>query len=256
MPAADPRLASKAADGVGPPPAHVPQPVAENLWIVEGEPVHPAGLAMPTRMTVVRLGSGAMWLHSPTQYREPLRRVLEAEGPIRHLVAPNSVHWQFIQEWREHCPGAQVGAAPGLRRRLAVRRAGLVIDHELGPSAPPAWACDLDQAILPAAGGFREVAFFHRASRTLVLTDFIVNLEPRALPPWTRRSAGLLGMLAPEGRAGLHLRLATQVRRGEARAAAARLVAFRPERVIFAHGRWFERDAAARLERALAWLLD
>jgi hypothetical protein len=43
--------------------------------------------------------------------------------------------------------------------------------------------------------------------------------------------------------------------RSEVAQKAARLVAFDPERVIFAHGRWFERDGAAQLRRSLAWLL-
>lgn len=40
----------------------------------------------------------------------------------------------------------------------------------------------------------------------------------------------------------------------KARDAGRQLVATRPERVIFAHGRWFDHDAAARLERSLRWL--
>ena len=34
-----------------------------------------------------------------------------------------------------------------------------------------------------------------------------------------------------------------------------RLVALDPERVIFAHGRWFERNGAAQLRRSFGWLL-
>ena len=30
---------------------------------------------------------------------------------------------------------------------------------------------------------------------------------------------------------------------------------WRPERVVFSHGRWFDRDGAAALERAFRWLL-
>jgi hypothetical protein len=33
------------------------------------------------------------------------------------------------------------------------------------------------------------------------------------------------------------------------------MVAFAPERVIFSHGRWFERDGTAALKRALSWLV-
>ena len=45
------------------------------------------------------------------------------------------------------------------------------------------------------------------------------------------------------------------MRRAAASAAARRLLAFSPERVIFSHGAWFARDGEARLRRSLRWLL-
>ena len=38
-------------------------------------------------------------------------------------------------------------------------------------------------------------------------------------------------------------------------ATASRLVNWGPERVIFSHGRWFERDGVAALRRSLNWLI-
>jgi len=54
----------------------------------------------------------------------------------------------------------------------------------------------------------------------------------------------------------LQLRLLIDLRRRAAADAARRMLALRPERVIFAHGRWFERDATASLRRSLAWLVE
>jgi hypothetical protein len=34
------------------------------------------------------------------------------------------------------------------------------------------------------------------------------------------------------------------------------VIAWEPERVIFAHGRWFDREAAAYLRRSLSWLTN
>ena len=46
------------------------------------------------------------------------------------------------------------------------------------------------------------------------------------------------------------------LRRREAAAAVRRVLAWAPERVLFAHGRPFEEDGAERLRRSLAWLLE
>jgi hypothetical protein len=70
-----------------------------------------------------------------------------------------------------------------------------------------------------------------------------------------RLMARLTGVLAPDGKAPVYVRLLIRAKRVTAAAAAARLVAWRPERVVFSHGRWFERDGAAALERAFRWLL-
>ncbi|KAB1072752.1 DUF4336 domain-containing protein [Methylobacterium planeticum] len=238
------------------PPLDTPKPVAPDLWIVDSGPLRALGLPLPVRMTVIRLQGGGIWLHSPTRYDPRLHRDIEALGPIRHLVAPNVAHWTFVADWQRHCPGAQTWAAPNLRERGPVRRSNLQIDRDLGEAAPAEWSRDLRQVVVPGGLGFREVAFFHEASRTLILTDLVLNLEPAKLPWPVRPLAHLVGITAPDGRAPLYLRLVVRRRQREAARAAAALVGLRPERVVFSHGAWFDRDGTARLRRSLRWLLD
>jgi hypothetical protein len=237
------------------PPLDVPKLVAEGVWTVDSGPIHVLGLPLPVRMTVIRLAEGDLWLHSPTRFSEPLKRELEQFGPIRHLVAPNVAHWSFLQDWQRACPEAETWAAPGLRERASVKKAGLRLDHDLGDTAPEAWAGEIGQTVVPGGGGFREVDFFHAATHTLVLTDLVVNLEAEKLPWLMRPAARLAGVTAPNGKAPVYLRFIIRMRRQEAAAAAARLLDWAPARVIFSHGRWFERDGAAALRRSLHWLL-
>ncbi|KAB1077392.1 DUF4336 domain-containing protein [Methylobacterium soli] len=238
------------------PPLDVLKPVAPDLWIVDSGPLRALGLPLPVRMTVIRLPDGAIWLHSPTRHDEGLQRAIEALGPIRHLVAPNSAHWSFVAAWQRHCPDAATWGAPKLRERGPVRRANLRIDHDLGAEAPPAWSGALRQVLVPGGFGFREVAFFHAGSRTLILTDLVLNLEPGRLPWPMRPLAHLVGITAPDGRAPAYLRLVVKARKRAAARAAAALVGLAPERVVFSHGAWFERDGTPRLRRSLRWLLD
>jgi hypothetical protein len=219
------------------PPLDRLKPVAFGLWIVDSGPIHAAGLPLPVRMTVVRLADGGVWLHSPTRYDARLHREIEALGPIRHLVA---LTW----------------AAPNLRERRQVRQAGVRLDRDLGDAAPPEWADDLSQVVVPGGFGFREVAFFHAASATLILTDLVLNLEPEKLPPLMRPLLRIAGATAPDGRAPIYLRLVVRLRKRDAARAAAQLVALSPERVVFSHGAWFDRNGTAELRRSLRWLLD
>ncbi|MBJ6125517.1 DUF4336 domain-containing protein [Microvirga splendida] len=238
------------------PPLDVLKPVAENLWIVDSGPQEAMGLSLPVRMTVIRLGSGDVWLHSPTRYNAELRREIETLGSIRHLVAPNIAHWTHLKGWQGGCPAAKTSAAPKLRQRPQVRKAGLRLDRDLTDSPPDDWGSEIEQAVVPGGAGFREVAFFHRPTRTLILTDLIQNLEPQTLPLGTRLFARLTGVAAPDGKAPAYLRFVVRLRREEAKKAVSRMIAWNPERVIFSHGRWFDRDGTAALKRAFAWLLD
>lgn len=238
------------------PPLDVLKPVAFGLWIVDSGPIHAAGLPLPVRMSVVRLSDGGIWLHSPTRYDAGLHREIEALGPIRHLVAPNVAHWTHLKEWQRRCPQALTWAAPNLRQRRQVRRADLRLDRDLGDEIPPDWSGDLTQVIVPGGFGFREVAFFHAASATLILTDLVRNLEPAKLPLVLRPLMRIAGATAPDGRAPLYLRLVVRLHKREAARAAAKLLALSPERVVFSHGAWFDRNGTGELRRSLRWLLD
>jgi hypothetical protein len=228
------------------------KPLADDIWIVDSGPLLGS---LPVRMTVIRLPGGDVLLHSPTRIGAGLRDEIDGLGPVRFLVAPNVAHWMFLPEWQRAYPRAEIWAAPGLRRRRQVRRAGVRVDHDLSETLPAAWAGALDAVIVPGGLGFSEVAFFHRPSRTLVLTDLVLNLEAARLPALLRPLARLAGMTAPHGRAPVYLRAVVKLAGSRAAEAAARVVAFRPERVIFAHGRILDQDATEALRRSLAWLL-
>lgn len=235
---------------VGYPPYDTPKRIDDGVWTVDAAPIRAAGLILPLRMTVFRLLDGGLLLCSPTRYTPGLRGALEAIGPIRHLVAPNVAHWMFLRDWQVACPEALAWAAPGLRERAQVRAAGLRIDGDLGPVPPAAWRDEIDQVLVRSAG-FAEVALFHRASRTLVVTDLVLNLEGERLPPLRRALARGLGILAPAGQAPLYLRCLLKLNRRAVARAADRLVGLAPRRVIMSHGRPFERDAAAALRTSL-----
>lgn len=54
------------------------KPLVDNVWLVDGPVVrmsaHGLHIPFPTRMTVVRLASGDLWLHSPVALSEALPR--------------------------------------------------------------------------------------------------------------------------------------------------------------------------------------
>ena len=232
-------------------PLDTPKPFAPDVWLVDGD----LGPGVPVRMTVIRLPDRSLLLHSPTRLTPKLRAALEALGPIRHLVAPNSVHWLFAKDWQDALPEARMYGAPGLRERKQVRRAGLRIDEVLGDDPPAAWGGAIDQVVVPGGAGFREAVQFHRPSRTVLTTDLVHNFEPRKLPWVLRPLAWLLGNASPASRAPAHLRALVRLGPTAAqRAAARRIVQWHPDRLVMTHGAPITLNPAERLRASLAWL--
>ncbi|NOG72142.1 DUF4336 domain-containing protein [Roseicella sp. DB1501] len=229
-------------------------PVATDLWLVEGGPQRVLGLPIPLRMTVLRLADGGLWLHSPVPHGPDLAAALRAIGPVRHLVAPATAHWTHLPGWQAAYPEARLWAAPGVVARAARQGVALRAHGELGAGPPPDWAGQVAQEVLRGLG-FVEIAFHHRASGSLILTDTIQAMAPAQMPRGLGALPRLLGAAAPEGGTPLHVRLLLLRHRRRNRAAVQRLLGLAPRRVIFAHGAWYAEDGAARLRQAFAWLL-
>lgn len=212
-------------------------------------------IPLPVRMTILRLADKSLLIHSPTKYSVDLHKEIERLGPIVHFIAPNIAHWTYLEEWQRHVPQATTWAAPGLRQRAQVKKSVVRLDHDLSSQSPAAWADEIDQVAVPGIGGFCEICFYHRASRTLILTDLVQNLEPRKLSGLFRGMARVAGVVAPAGKAPIYLRAIVRLKGHAAKEAGRRLVAFDPALVIFAHGRPFDRNAREQLKRSLSWLL-
>jgi hypothetical protein len=240
-------------------PLDVLKPIADGLWVVDGGVSWMAlaiGLRIPfpTRMVVIQLPSGGLVLWSPTAPSHRLRAQVDALGPVAHLVSPNKLHYAQIGAWKRAYPDAVAWASPGVRERARASRMEVTFDADLGDAAEQAWDGTLDQVVFRGSRVVEEVVFFHRASRTAILADLIENFEPRRLGTVMAATMRLVGASDPDGKATLNYRMTFAGNHDIARASLARLLAWAPERIVFAHGRWYERDGTAELRRAFRWL--
>ncbi|HBS50910.1 MAG TPA: DUF4336 domain-containing protein [Rhodobacteraceae bacterium] len=236
-------------------PLNTLKPVAPHIWLIDGPSIRFYGLPFSTRATVVRLGSGELWVHSPTKLTTGLASELKGLGPVAHLVAPNWIHYAHVAEWQEAFPDAISWAAPGAAERAASKGMALHFDRDLGPEAEAPWEGEIDQMIVEGSRVHREAVFFHPASRTLILTDLIENFEPGKMPWYLRPLLRLGGVMDPDGKMPRDMRASFLGHRDRLRAAVERMIAWQPERVILAHGRWYRENGVAELRRAFRFVL-
>ncbi|KIG16851.1 Methanol oxidation glmU-like protein [Enhygromyxa salina] len=224
------------------------QQFADELWLVNGDRIHMLGIPFDTRMCVVRLADGGIWLHSPVAISVELIVAVESLGPVRHIVAPNKFHHLFAREWIDAFPYATAWAGPGLIERVQTR-----FDQELGDQAEACWGQDIDQLIFGGSRILNEAVFFHRQSRTLILTDIFQNHAPEADNWIWRNLKRLNGIGGPDGGAPRDWRLSVRDRE-TARAARDRMLSWDFDRVVISHGLCIQTGARAQIERAFAWL--
>lgn len=226
------------------------QAVAEDVWVVAGEPVRFPGVLFPTQMVVVRLPDGGLWLNSPVGRSEAIAEAVDALGPVREIVCPNSFHHLFVGAWVEAWPDARLYAAPGLRKK----RPDLEFEADLVDELPDAWAAVIDQRCFRGNRIMEEFVFLHRATRTLMITDLLVNLRVDDFPAPARWFASFDGIRAPNGGTPRLYRW-TQRSREAARECVEWMIGSRPERILFPHGEPFEGEPAEVLREKFAWVL-
>lgn len=231
-------------------PLGVPKPFGPDIWYVDGPHIRFYGLPFSTRMTLVRLPSGGLWVHSPIRPDEDLLARVAELGPVTHLVAPNAIHYAFMGEWQARFPGARSWLAPGVRERATAHGIVLGPAEELrdGPAQAEAWEGALKAHLVTGSRALQEMVFYHAASRCVILTDFIENFEPAKQPWLFGLLVRLFGIATPDGRMPPDMR-ATFARGTLARNVEA-ILAWAPEKAILAHGAPYERDATARIARA------
>lgn len=219
----------------------------DGLWIAD-QSLRVAGVDLGARMTVVRLADGSLVLHSPIRPTKDLIDEVGALGRVAAIVAPNRFHHMFAAPWQEAFPGTPLFVAPGLE----TKRADLAIKGVLSDTPEPTWQGSLEQAVLHGIPLTNEVVFFHRASRTLIVTDLAFHIGPDH-PALTRllfRLSGAYGRLAPTFLERFLVR-----DRASFRAVIERILEWPFERVIVAHGTVLDSGGRRALGQGYAWLL-
>jgi hypothetical protein len=230
------------------------EPLGQDLWFADGGIVSFNGFDYPTRMAIVRLADGGLWLWSPVEMTVEIERAVRALGPVRHLVSPNKLHHLFLGEWQAAFPDAKLwGTAQTIAKCRRLHFAGALADD------PPAdWNGQIDQFYFSNSIVVDELIFFHRASRTALIADlsqtFTEAFLKRHWPWWMRPAARLSKMMEGWGYPPIDYRISFR-RRATARPKIRALIDQHPEHVVVAHGEVVREDGEQFLRRAFSWLM-
>ena len=103
-------------------PLYTLKEVDQNIWIADGDLIQMdlkvLKLPFQTRMTVIKLNDGKLWIHSPIAPNEELFTELDALGKVAYLISPNKIHYAYIADWKKRYPYAQAWSSPGVEESL------------------------------------------------------------------------------------------------------------------------------------------
>lgn len=167
--------------------------VKGRIWLFEQEQALGfSSVSTNIRMTVIKLKSGGLWVHAPiAPTKECIQLVKELAAPVEYIILPTFAyeHKIFVGPFSRKFPRAQIWVAPRqwswpLNLPLAffgIFRAKTLIDEDLSTL----WADEIEQKVLSSPevgiGPYVEVAFYHKPSRTLLVTDAVIFV-PRKPP--------------------------------------------------------------------------
>jgi hypothetical protein len=149
-----------------------------NLWTAT-QPLRFLGIDIGSRMSVVRLPSGALVIISPIELTEHDCQMLNSLGTVEQIIAPNLFHHFSIGSAQALYPHAQTWGVAGLQEK----RPDVTFTHQF--SSAGSFENTLDylpfngfKTIMP--NGIKpanETVFYHRLTRTLIITDIAYNFD-------------------------------------------------------------------------------
>jgi Domain of unknown function (DUF4336) len=225
---------------------------AQDVWIVEGPNVRDMGFMFTTRMSIVKLADGSLWVDSPVPVPSDILERITRLGPVRYLVAATPRHVWRLASWHDLFPEAELWACR--TTPFTLKKGNLAFTGTLTDQPPRGWADDLDQVAFKGNPLIEEVIFLHKRSGTLILDDLIQTHPPVKGKLLHNALLKLAGVVSPHGGVGLDIRLSF-IHRDVARRSLAKLLSWDFDKLIIAHGVCIEKSAKAFVERAFRWLM-
>eukprot|EP00775_Hariotina_reticulata_P008698 gene8698-8879_t len=179
--------------------------VKGQIWTFEQTQAFFFDVFTPVRMTVIKLKSGGLWVHAPVApTQECLNLLRELDAPVEYIVLPTFAyeHKVFVGPFSRKFPQAKWSFPLNLPPQFfGIFPAGELLD---GDTSTP-WADEIEQKLLlpppigvSSAVRLTEASFFHKPSRSLLVTDAVVYVDqdpPACIPDKALRSQAQDGWL-------------------------------------------------------------
>jgi uncharacterized membrane protein len=200
-------------------------------------------------MTLVQLSNNELALFSPVSLTEQDRIEINKLGKVRYLIAPNVLHYVFMNEVHSYYPQAKVCAPLELIQKKRDLNYSIVLNQQ-NPCKD-----DLEMILFDDGHSFKEYVFYHKLSKTLIVTDLIENTDPEFTAQMTKMIYDIAALIDSKGEdmsknfkhlSGYKKNMQKQI---------LDLIDLEPKHLIMAHGANVQQRGTKFLKDVFSWLI-
>jgi len=130
---------------------------------------------MGGRSTAIKLSSGDVWVVASTPYSNETKEAVEKLGPVKYILAADADHHYFLTDWKKHYPDAKMIGVETLPKKK--KGEPWTFDEVYNRDSPNDFGFENDiEAVYFSGFSKKDVAWFHKSSKTLIVADLIFNL--------------------------------------------------------------------------------
>ncbi|EPS95076.1 hypothetical protein FOMPIDRAFT_1133127 [Fomitopsis schrenkii] len=210
------------------------------------------------RSTAIKLSNGDVWVMASTPLTAETKAKLNELGPVKWIVGADAVHHMFLGEFKKEYPEAKLVAVDEAVKKKS--KEGLEFHGVWGTDPRDrqfGFENDVQHCFFDGFAN-RDTAFFHPASKTLIVADLLFNLP--ATEQYSKSSSSgtipIFGSLTPY--MGIHKRFTWYLGVDkEAMKRDVKTVAnWDFDRIIPCHGDVIEKDGKKAWCEAYKWYID
>ncbi|MEM1296261.1 MAG: hypothetical protein AAGH89_12910 [Verrucomicrobiota bacterium] len=201
------------------------QSLAENLWLMP-YPLSIAGMRLGRTVTIIRLRSGKLIIHSTAPFPEADVAAFTDLGEPTWLVEATNFHDTFARQGHAAFPQLPYLVPEHFPTPKGVSTQELMM--------PDDWGDELSMVKVDGMPKINEHVFFHPSSKTLIVADLVFNMPPETDAMTLRLLRWISGMKTYPDNSRMYRALIKD--RAAFEASLQQILAFDFETVIVAHG--------------------
>jgi len=148
--------------------------VKRGIWTFSRPFLRAPFIPIGGRSTAIKMNDGSVFLFASTKADEETLTKIKEIGTVKYIVAPDLGHYLNLHAFSEAFPDAKVIGVDGVEPKVpGVRFAGV---YGKDPEGTVYGYEDEIEAVYFSAFENKDVAFYHKASKTLVEADLLFNL--------------------------------------------------------------------------------